>query len=80
MNAQQAVSRRIRELCEQRGYTIRALCRQTGISESTARNLLNRGGVVRLETVFRICDGLGITPYEFFDTPYFDGLGECKRE
>ena len=41
MNAKQAVSARILELCKQRGIAINALANSAGISPSTIYSILN---------------------------------------
>ena len=55
--------------------TINALARTAGIAPSTAKNILNGAsknpGVV---TIKMICDGLGITLIDFFDTDEFREL------
>lgn len=55
--------------------TINALARTAGIAPSTVKNILNGAsknpGVV---TIKMICDGLGITLIDFFDTDEFREL------
>lgn len=57
---------------------INALARSAGIPPSTAKNILNGAsknpGVV---TIKMICDGLGISLIEFFDT---DAFRELEQE
>ena len=75
MNAKQAVSARILELCKQRGIAINALANSAGISPSTIYSILNtksmNPGIV---TIKQICDGIDISLREFFDSPIVDNL------
>lgn len=75
MDAREAVSRRIQELCARRKLTINALANLCGVSPSTVYSMLNsksrNPGVVSLQ---KLCDGLEITLREFFDSSLFEGL------
>ena len=80
MNAKQAVSARILELCKQRGIAINALANSAGISPSTIYSILNtksmNPGIV---TIKHICDGIDISLREFFDSPVFENLEQEIR-
>lgn len=71
----ECVANRILQLCQERNMTINALARSSGIAPSTVKNILNGAsknpGVV---TIKMICDGLGITLIDFFDTDEFREL------
>lgn len=75
MNAKDAVALRIKELCEIHGLKINGLANESGISPSTVYSMLNRKsqnpGVVSIQ---KVCDGLGISVREFFNTPLFENL------
>lgn len=75
MNAKDAVALRIKELCEKHGLKINGLANESGIPPSTVYSMLNskskNPGVVSIQ---KICDGLGISLREFFDTPLFENL------
>jgi len=77
MNAKQAVSKRILELCAARGLAVNALANLAGVSPSTIYSMLNEKsknpGVVTLQ---RICDGLDISLRKFFDSSLFEGLDQ----
>ena len=72
MNIYDFVVKRIYELCEERNITPNALSYLAGISQSTVKSIMNgeskNPGIVTLK---KICDGLGITIVEFFDTKDF---------
>lgn len=76
MDTRTAVQQRISELCESRCVTVNKLARLSGISPSTLKNIVygrsKNPGVV---TIKYLCDGLGITLIEFFDSEVFRTLG-----
>jgi len=62
---------RVKELAEERNLTLYALAKKCGISHSTLINTHARGGQLTIDTLERICQGLGITMAEFFtETSY----------
>lgn len=75
MDTYTAVKNRIVFLCEQKKMTINKLAVEAGVAPSTVKNILygksTNPGVV---TIKMLCDGLGITLSEFFDTEEFKKL------
>ncbi len=75
MNTQQAVARRIMQLCRKNQITPNGLSNVAAVSQSTIKSILNgesqNPGVV---TIKKICDGFNITLGEFFSTNEFDQL------
>lgn len=75
MNTIDAVTRRIRELCEEKGFTPNGIAMYAAIPQSTVKSILNgesrNPGIVNIK---KLCDGFGITLGEFFDTPEFNAL------
>lgn len=75
MNTKEAVAKRIQELCAEYDMAVNALATALGIPPSTVYSMLNEKsqnpGVVSIK---KICDGLGISIREFFDTDLFDNL------
>lgn len=75
MNAKDATVLRIVQLCQERNIAVNALANIAGISPSTVYSMLNakskNPGIV---TVQIICDGLGISVREFFDSELFENL------
>lgn len=69
------VANRIIELCSERNMSINGLARSAGLPPTTVKNILNGAsrnpGIV---TIKIICDGLGITLIDFFDTESFKNL------
>lgn len=72
MKTQDAVIMRIRQLCEQNSLSPHALARAAGIPPTTLKNILygnsKNPGIV---TIKLLCDGLGISLFEFFDSDIF---------
>ena len=75
MNTKNAVADRIIQLCNQKNIAINALANISGISPSTLYSVLNEKsqnpGIV---TIKKLCDGLEISLYDFFDTETFKTL------
>jgi len=77
MDTYNAVRNRILQLCEVKRMTINRLATESGVSPSSIKNILygksQNPGVV---TIKMICDGLGITLIDFFNTPEFLNLDQ----
>jgi len=75
MNTRRAIAARIIELCNERKITPNALSYRAAVPQSTIKSILNNEtqnpGVV---TIKKICDGLGITLPDFFNTDSFRDL------
>ena len=75
MDTYTAVKNRILYLCEEKGMTINKLATESGIAPSTIKNILygksRNPGIVTLKI---LCDGIGITLTEFFNTEEFQTL------
>ena len=77
MDTYTTVKNRILSLCEEKRITINKLATESGIAPSTIKNILygksQNPGIVTLKM---LCDGLGITLIEFFNTEEFENLGQ----
>lgn len=75
VNTQEAVSKRIRQLCNDKGITPNGISNISAVPQSTVKSILNgeskNPGIV---TIKKLCDGFEITLSEFFSTPDFDDL------
>ena len=75
MDTYHTVKNRILNLCEEKRITINKLATESGIAPSTIKNILygksQNPGIVTLKM---LCDGLGISLIEFFDTEEFRNL------
>ncbi len=65
-----AVYARIVELVKERQITINALANLSGVPRPTIATM-TRSTTVKLSTIYGICDGLGITLQDFFNSPLF---------
>lgn len=75
MDVIEATNTRIRELCQERSITPNGLSYLCGVSQSTIKSVLNgETKSPKVITVKKICDGLGITLAQFFDTDIFNSL------
>ena len=75
MNITEAIVGRILKLCRERKLTVNALCNLSGVTQSTVNDIIN--GTTRnpgIVTIKKLCDGLGISVREFFDSPLFSEL------
>lgn len=75
MNTRKAVANRLLELCEEKHLSVNGLARVSAVPPSTLKNIINGGsqnaGIVTLK---KLCDGLEISLYDFFDTEVFKHL------
>lgn len=75
MNIGQAVRFRLLKLCRQREISINKLCSLSGVTQSTVNNIVSgRNNSATISTTKRLCDGLGITIQEFFNSELFNAL------
>lgn len=75
MDTRKAVATRLIQLCEARHITINKLATTSAVSASTLKGILyGRSKHPGIVTLKKLCDGLGITLGEFFNTPEFDNL------
>jgi transcriptional regulator with XRE-family HTH domain len=75
MNISQAVIKRIEELCKEKNLTINALSNISGVTQSTVNDIVkgttyNAG----IATIKKLCDGLGISIRDFFNSDLFTNL------
>ena len=75
MNTQEAVAKRIRELCKARGLTPNGLSNLAAVPQSTVKSILggeskNPGTV----TIKKLCDGMQISVTDFIDDDIFKEL------
>lgn len=57
---------RVYELARQRNMSLYQLAQRSGIAPGTIQMTEKRGGQLKVDTIERICLGLGITLAEFF--------------
>ena len=70
-----AVRKRIRDLCAERGITVNRLATISGITQSTLNNIVSgRNNSATVATVQKICNGLNLSIIDFFDHDLFRNL------
>ncbi len=75
MDTISATKNRIQQLCAERNITINKLATISALPPSSIKAILyGRSQNPKLLTLKMICDGLGITLAEFFDTEEFNKL------
>lgn len=80
MTSGEAVRLRIEELCRENEITVNKLATMSGITQSTLNNIISgRNRSTTIGTIQKICDGLGITIQEFFESDLFHHLEQELR-
>ena len=75
MNIGEAVKERILELCREHDISVNKLSSMSGVTQSTVNNIVNRRNKsATVSTIKKLCDGLGITIEDFFNSELFRGL------
>lgn len=75
MSVKDVVSKRFKDLCDERKIKINELANISGVTPSTAYSMMDENRHdVSIITIKKFCDGLNITLGEFFSTPEFDNL------
>ena len=75
INIGQAVRERIIELCREREISVNRLSDMSGVTQSTVNNIVSgRNNSTTVSTVKKLCDGLGITIQDFFNSDLFHDL------
>ncbi len=68
----EAVAKRIKELCVERKLTQYQLYQKTGVPQSTLSTIMKcKFPSMKLRIIYEICDGLEIDLKTFFDSPLF---------
>lgn len=72
MNTRQSVANRLMKLCDERRLALNALANLSVVPPSTLKSIINgdsrNPGIV---TIKLLCEGLGITLYDFFNDDSF---------
>jgi transcriptional regulator with XRE-family HTH domain len=73
MQLNQAISERLKELLNEKKMTQYTLYKRCGVPKSTIGNLINcTYDSLILRVLHELCQGLGISLTDFFDSPLFD--------
>ena len=75
MKSRDAVAERLLQLCDERHMALNALANLAAVPPSTVKSIINGAsknpGIVTLKL---LCDGLGISLFDFFDCESFRSL------
>ena len=73
MKLEVAITKRILDLCKERGITPNRLATLSGLPSATIRCIFyGRSKNTGIRTILDICQGLKITLFEFFNDPIFN--------
>ena len=76
----EAVRMRILELCREHDISVNKLCSISGVTQSTVNNIVSgRNNSATVSTIKKLCDGLGISIEEFFNSELFGNLEQEVR-
>ena len=76
----EAVRQRIIGLCREQNISINALSNRSGVTQSTVNNIVSgRNNSTTVATIQKLCDGLGITIIDFFNSDLFLHLEQELR-
>ena len=77
MKLNDAIAKRIEEICQERNSNVCDIALNGGMSPSAIYDLFKgRTKCSKVITIKRFCEGAGITLSEFFDKDYFNNLEE----
>lgn len=75
MRSKRALQIRILDLCDENNLSLNALSIRCGIRQSTLNNIISgRNNSITIQTVARICRGLDMDLFAFFDTDLFRNI------
>lgn len=75
LKGNEAVKARIIKLIDESGLTINAVCTKGFLTTSTLNTFLNgKNEYCSIKTIIKVCQGLGITLYDFFNDDSFKNL------
>lgn len=75
MKINEALSKKILKICEERNISVNHLATICCLTQSTIQNIVTGYSEnPKLLTIVRICDGLGMTLQEFFDDDLFKNI------
>lgn len=79
MKAQDLLVERINNLCKERRMSYYALSYESAVPMTTLMHIVDKTTInPGVLTIGKLCDGLGITLKEFFDSPEFENLARFE--
>ena len=74
MQIKEAIVKRIKNICLERGIKYNELATRSGVTPSTVYSMLDPSRDLSVITLKKLCDGLDMTITEFFDDDIFRTL------
>jgi transcriptional regulator with XRE-family HTH domain len=75
MDIGEAVKERILELCREKNLSVNKLSNMSGVTQSTVNNIVSgRNHSATISTIKKLCDGMGITIEDLFNSELFREL------
>lgn len=73
-------SKRIYELCRERNLSVNKLCKLCGVTQFSVENIITgRSKNPTVGTIIKICNGLGITVNDFFNSYDSNKFSEIRK-
>lgn len=73
MQLNEAISKRIKGLCDERNMTQYSLSMKSGVPQSTLSTIMScTFPSMKMRIIYEICEGFEISLKEFFDSPIFE--------
>ncbi|MDV9114380.1 helix-turn-helix domain-containing protein [Lactiplantibacillus plantarum] len=63
---------RLYSYMKEQNITLNRVATLSGMAATTLSNIVNRGSAPRIDTIYKICSGLGISVHDFFDFPPYN--------
>ncbi len=74
MTFNQAITKRIQEICDDNQLSLSRLALKGGITPSVLYEIRAKGKIPSVVTLKKLCDGVNITLSEFFDRDYINEI------
>ena len=74
MTMNEAIQKRIDELCKEKNLSVSKLALRGGITPSVIYDIKSKGKIPSIVTLKKLCDGIGITLSAFFDRDYINAI------
>lgn len=80
MDTNEAIIKRVNELCKNLNMSLTALSLASNLTPSTVFEFMKgETKIPKVITIKKICAGAGITLEEFFSPKYFNDFDDCYR-
>jgi transcriptional regulator with XRE-family HTH domain len=66
LDVEKFIPERMAQLCQKYGFSKYRLAKKTGLSQTAIANILTKGSIPTIPTLWKICDAFGISLAQFF--------------